>query len=56
MENSNQLTGFCILRIFTKWYSRIDFNTLPAENKNFLPSKGHLPFPLQLIIPQEQQQ
>ena len=43
-------------RVFTERYYRIDFNTLAAENENFLANKGHLQFPLQLVISQKQQQ
>ena len=43
-------------RVFTERYYRIDLNTLPTKNENFLPNKGYLPFPLQLIISQKSQQ
>ena len=41
-------------RDFAERY-RIDFNMLPAENEIFLPNKGHLLFPPQLIISQKRQ-
>ena len=44
-----------MIRVFTKRGYRINFNTLPSENEDFLPSKSHLPFPLQLIISQKRQ-
>ena len=45
-----------MIRVFTERYYQTDFNTLPAENENFLPNKGHLAFPLQLITSQKRQQ
>ena len=45
-----------MIRVFTKRYYRIDPNTLTAKSEDFLPNKGHLPFPLQLIISQKRQQ
>ena len=45
-----------MIRVFTERYYRIIFNTLSAENEDFLLNKGQLPFPLQLIITQKRQQ
>ena len=39
--------------VFTERWYRIDFYTLPTENGIFLPNKGHLLFPPQLIISQK---
>ena len=45
-----------MIRVFPERYCRRDLNILPAENEDSLPNKGHLPFLLQLIICQKQQQ
>ena len=37
-------------RVFSERYHRIDFNTLAAENENFLQNMGHLPFPLSFVV------
>ena len=34
-----QLTGFYMIRVFTERYYRINVNTLPAKNDDFLPNK-----------------
>ena len=50
------ISWFYMTWVFTERYYRIEFNTLAAENENFLPYNGFLLFSLQLIISQKRQQ
>ena len=46
-----------MIRVFTERYYPTDFNTVPAENENFLPKITVIwRFPLQVIISQKWQQ
>ena len=44
-----------MIRAFTERYYR-RLQHVPAEKEHFLLNKGHLPFPLQLIISHKRQQ
>ena len=44
-----------VFSLKTERHYRIDFNTLPAGNEDFLSNKGHLPFSLRRNISQKRQ-